>query len=150
MVDALLAVPYELRTAHQRFGAFALLAEAPTPSVESELHRLLDGPYCGYAMTDLATRDRMEIDELHDIVGVMLPWVDRCYVDMTIDGAAAVIEQVDELLADAGMEVLQVLSQMPIAEAADVLSAIGSSHPSKKVAKLARTEVHRWRSRWSR
>ncbi|MCY7297824.1 MAG: hypothetical protein LH616_01255 [Ilumatobacteraceae bacterium] len=80
----------------------------------------------------------------------MLPWVDKCYLDITIDGAVAVIEPVGELVADVGMEVLQTLSQLPIAEAADVLSAIGSTCPSKQVAKLARTEVHRWRSRWSK
>jgi len=150
MVDALEAVPYELRTAHQRFGAFALLGEAPTPSVEPELRRLLDGPYSGYALTELATRGRGDIDELSDILGVMLPWVDKCYLDMKIDGAAAVIEPADELLADVGPGVLQVLSRLPIAEAAEVLSAIGSTHPSKQVAKLARTEVHKWRSRWSK
>ena len=32
LIDALLEVPHELRTAHQRFGAFSLLSEVPTPA----------------------------------------------------------------------------------------------------------------------
>lgn len=156
LVDALLAVPFELRTAHQRFGALSLLAEPPSPVVEPELRRLLGGPYSGYALTELTARGLSilddatddEIDELSDIFGVMLPWVDKCYLDILVDGPTAVIEPAGELFEDVGPDVLQVLSRLPIAEAADVLSAIGSTYPSKQVAKLARGEMHKWRSRW--
>ena len=158
LIDALMEVPYELRTAHQRFGAFSLLAEVPTPAVEPELRRLLGGPYAGYALTELTARDLSllddatddEMEELADIVGVMLPWVDKCYLDILVDGPAAVIEPTDELLESIGADVVQVLSRLPIAEASDVLTAIGSTYPEKKVAKLARAEVHKWRSRWGR
>lgn len=156
LVDALSEVPYELRTAHQRYGAFALLSVPPTTVVEPQLRRLLGGPYSGYALTELATRGLQvtdgatddELDQLSDVLGVMLPWIDQCALDITIDGAGAVVEAVDELVANVGMEVLQTLSRLPVAEAADVLRAVGSAHPSKKIAKLARTELHRWRSRW--
>lgn len=156
LVDALLAVPFELRNAHQRFGAFSLLAKVPSPVVETELRRLLGGPYSGYALTELTARGLSilddatadEIDELSDIFGVLLPWVDKCYLDILVDGPAAVIEPAGELFEDVGPDVLQVLSRLPIAEAADVLSAIGSTYPSKQVAKFARGEMHKWRSRW--
>ena len=156
IVDALLAVPYELRTAHQRFAAFELLSVSTSSGFELELRRLLGGPYSGYALTELAGRGVPVLDnatddemaELSDILAVMLPWVDKCYLDMTVDGVAAVIESVGELLEEHGTEVLQTLARLPVSEAAEVLGAVGSAFPSKSVAKLARTELHRWRSRW--
>jgi len=159
LVDALLSAPFELRNAHQRSAAFTLLDVAPTALVESELHRLLGGAYAGYALgslaehglpspSDQATTD----DELHAIASleaVMLPWVDHCFLDVTLDGPAAILQPCRNLFEDTTPEVLMAtLLNMPIVEAAEMLDAIGSTYPHKPTAKLARTTRHRWQSRW--
>ena len=85
-----------------------------------------------------------------DLTSVMLPWVDDCYLDITVDGAAAVVPLVRGLLDGTPPDVLETLALVPVREVADVLEAVGAVYPDKRVAKTARTVLHKWHSRWGR
>ena len=159
LVAALVRQPPEQRNAHQRYGAFALLSVASAAAAEPALRRLLGGPYAGYAIAGLSDHgiadlvdDDMPVEVLESIAGLeatLLPWVDERYLDTVVDGPAAVVAATDELLDGTGPDVLHALALIPASEVPDVLAAISAAHPSKRVAKAARTALHRWRSRWS-
>ena len=160
LVEALLAVPPAARTTHERVAAFALLSVPSSAAAEPELRRLIGGPYAVYAVTALAERDLPMpddidnspevLDGLIDLSAVLLAWLDEQYIELLIDGPAAVVPGTRELIEDTSPAILDELARMPITEVGDVLAAIGAAYPNKAIAKLARTARHRWQSRRGR
>jgi hypothetical protein len=109
----------------------------------------LDGPHEPLVTTWLLTRGALDPDEvdphraLTGMVAVAAAMID-------VDGPAGAVEFVRDSEDDQVLELLEQLWRLDHPRVADVLDGIGKHHPDKRIAKAARKNLMRYRSRRSR
>lgn len=109
----------------------------------------LDGPHEPLVTTWLLTRGALDPDEvdphraLTGMVAVAAAMID-------VDGPAGAVEFVRDSEDDQVLELLEQLWRLDHPRVAEVLDGIGTHHPNKRIAKAARKNLMRYRSRRSR
>jgi hypothetical protein len=148
IVEALVDAP----GAWERMSALALLSCRPTVA-EPHVRSLLEMPVIrGNALAWLLGHELIAEADIAALgiprVDLIAPLVDSLWVELDTEGAESMFAMMLDGLAPAGLEALiDDFGTVGTAEAAEVLNAISSEYPDKRISKSARRALHKIRSR---